>query len=480
MKKIKLFLDNFIVYGLGGVINKLIPFIMLPIVTRLLPDSSYYGLSSLFNTMMMFATTFATFGMYDSMFRFFFEKDDIKFKKEICSTALLFVAGTSVLLLWSMQLSKNSLSKYFFGNEKYSYLVILASVAAITNSVGTILGAPTKMQNKRRLFLIINICSGIITYAISIVLLKYKVYENALPIGSLVSFIFIAVVFGMLNYKWFHIKHVKRERIKLLLGVAMPVVPITFIYWIFNSCDKLMITNMLSMEAAGVYSIGAKFGAISQLIYTAFSGGWQYFAYSTMKDEDQISVNAGIFEFLGMISFVSTIFLCIVIYSVFSILFEEDYISGYIVAPYLFLAPLLQMLFQILCSQFTIHGKTWLNMVFLMISASFNIIANYYLIPVMGIEGAALSTLIGYFFAVLISIYVSCKMDYFRMSKKFLLCIVVLICYFILWRSNFKTNMFVSLLTGVIVFIIYFIVYKNEIMVLAGRVKQAIDSIEKG
>ena len=171
MKKIKLFLDNFIVYGLGGVINKLIPFIMLPIVTRLLPDSSYYGLSSLFNTMMMFATTFATFGMYDSMFRFFFEKDDIKFKKEICSTALLFVAGTSVLLLWSMQLSKNSLSKYFFGNEKYSYLVILASVAAITNSVGTILGAPTKMQNKRRLFLIINICSGIITYAISIILL---------------------------------------------------------------------------------------------------------------------------------------------------------------------------------------------------------------------------------------------------------------------------------------------------------------------
>ena len=312
MKKIKLFLDNFIVYGLGGVINKLIPFIMLPIVTRLLPDSSYYGLSSLFNTMMMFASTFATFGMYDSMFRFFFEKDDIKFKKEICSTALLFVAGTSVLLFWGMQLSKNSLSKYFFGSEKYSYLVILSSVTAISNSVGTILGAPTKMQNKRRLFLVINICSGIIAYAISIVLLKYKVYEIALPMGSLVSFIFIAAVFGMLNYKWFGIKYVKRERTKLLLGVALPVVPITFIYWIFNSCDKLMITNMLSMEAAGIYSIGAKLGAISQLIYTAFSGGWQYFAYSTMKDEDQISVNARIFEFLGIISFVSTIFLCIV------------------------------------------------------------------------------------------------------------------------------------------------------------------------
>ena len=480
MKKIKLFLDNFIVYGLGGIINKLIPFVMIPIVTRLLPAPSYYGLNSLFHTMMMFASTFVTFGMYDAMFRFFFEKDETEYKKEICSTAFFFVSCTSILLFMGMFLLRKVLSKYFFGGEQYSYLVILASIAAIANSVCGMLGAPTRMQNKRRLFLIINICSGVIAYSISLILLKCKVYESALPMGSLISAIIITAVFGIFNYKWFAIKHLKREHLRLLLSVALPVVPITFIYWVFNSCDKLMITNMLSIDAAGIYSVGAKFGAISQLIYTAFSGGWQYFAYSTMKDEDQMDVNSRIFECLGIISCVSMIFLCIVIYSIFSILFEGDYISAYIVAPYLFLAPLLQMLFQILCSQFTIHGKTWMNMVFLIISVLFNIIANYYLIPLMGIEGAALATLMGYFLALIISMFVSYRMSYFKLNKKFLLCMMALFGYFILWRKLFKTNMFNSLLMGGIVFILYFAIYKNEIIVLAGRLKESIDRIEKG
>lgn len=40
--KAKLFLENFLVYGLGGVINKIVPLIMLPIVTRLMPNTDAF------------------------------------------------------------------------------------------------------------------------------------------------------------------------------------------------------------------------------------------------------------------------------------------------------------------------------------------------------------------------------------------------------------------------------------------------------
>jgi len=30
------------------------------------------------------------------------------------------------------------------------------------------------------------------------------------------------------------------------------------------------------------------------LIYTAFAGGWQYFAFSTMKEDDQVQSNSNI------------------------------------------------------------------------------------------------------------------------------------------------------------------------------------------
>ena len=75
MNKLKLFIENFIVYGFGGIISKIIPLVMVPIVTRIMPNSEYFGISDMSNTIMSFAMYFAILGMYDSMYRLFFEKD---------------------------------------------------------------------------------------------------------------------------------------------------------------------------------------------------------------------------------------------------------------------------------------------------------------------------------------------------------------------------------------------------------------------
>lgn len=91
MKKTKLFIDNILIYGLGGVINKIIPIIMLPIVTRLMPDTSYFGINDLQSTVVSFISAVAMLGVYDALYRLFFEKDDDNYKKSMCTTALVIV-----------------------------------------------------------------------------------------------------------------------------------------------------------------------------------------------------------------------------------------------------------------------------------------------------------------------------------------------------------------------------------------------------
>jgi len=44
VNKLKLFVENFLVYGLGGIISKMIPLIMVPIVTRIMPTTDYFGI----------------------------------------------------------------------------------------------------------------------------------------------------------------------------------------------------------------------------------------------------------------------------------------------------------------------------------------------------------------------------------------------------------------------------------------------------
>ena len=98
MNKFKLFIENFLVYGLGGIISKVIPLIMVPIVTRIMPNSEYFGISDLANTLLSLCTSLGIMGMYDAMYRMFFEKEEEEYKREICSTAFIFTCITSAVL----------------------------------------------------------------------------------------------------------------------------------------------------------------------------------------------------------------------------------------------------------------------------------------------------------------------------------------------------------------------------------------------
>lgn len=472
MNKFKLFIENFLVYGLGGIISKLIPLIMVPIVTRLMPNTEYYGISDLSNTVVQFGSAIAVIGMYDAMYRMFFEKEDEEYKKNICSTALLFTMITSLIVFIIMLITRNFIAQYFFGSSKYGYVVYLSAMAVLVSATNSIISAPTRMQNKRKIFLVTNTVSPLLSYSISIPMLLAGHYVIALPLAAVISGVTMEITFGILNHGWFNFKRFDKKLLKQLLVIAIPLFPNFLIYWLFNSCDKVMITNILGIGAAGIYSVGSKLGHCSQLIYTAFAGGWQYFAFSTMKDDNQVKSNSMIFEYLGIISFVATAFICAWSYLIFNILFTEKYLTGYVVAPYLFLAPLLQMLFQVACNQFLVIKKTWPNMLILSSGVVVNILINYFLIPVLGIEGAAIATLLGYVVSDVICVGVLCKMKLMTINFKFILATIIMMIYIVVWRLMFSNKILIGTISAIIISIIMIFLYKEDLKRLFTIIKK--------
>lgn len=114
MKKTKLFIDNILIYGLGGVINKIIPIIMLPIVTRLMPDTSYFGINDLQSTVVSFISAVAMLGVYDALYRLFFEKDDDNYKKSMCTTALVIVMVMALIASLGLIILKKQIAIQIF------------------------------------------------------------------------------------------------------------------------------------------------------------------------------------------------------------------------------------------------------------------------------------------------------------------------------------------------------------------------------
>lgn len=474
MSKLKLFVENFLVYGVGGVISKIIPLIMVPIVTRIMPDTSYYGLSDLSNTVVSFGSALAVMGMYDAMYRMFFEKNEQEYKRDVCSTTLLFTIGTTIIVFALMILGRKYISKYFFGGEKYVYLVYLSAFATLVSATNQIISAPTRMQNKRKIYLVTNTVGPILSYAIALPLLFEGHYIIALPLATVLSGITMELSFLFLNKRWFRIGRFSKVILKQLLIIAIPLLPNFLIYWIFNSCDKVMITNILGTGAAGVYSVASKVGMCSQLIYMAFAGGWQFFAFSTMNEDNQVESNSKVFEYLGIISFSVSVFVFALSKSIFEILFSEAYIDGYRSAPLLFLAPLLQMLFQVACNQFIIIKKTWPNLLILSTGAIVNVILNLVLIPKIGIEGASLATLMGYAVSVIICLIVLNRMNLMIISKRLIIGFIVTIAYILLWRFWYMESPIISLMLAIVIVGFLGMLYHRELYYLFNGVKKKI------
>ena len=163
MNKFKLFMENMIVYGIGGVISKIVPLIMVPIVTRLMPNSTYYGISDLSNTIISLASAIAVMGMYDAMYRMFFEREEKEYKKDICSTTITYTIGASIVISVLMIIFRAPISQLFYGDRQYENMVYICAAATLVNATNSIISAPTRMQNQRKIFLITNTVSPMLS-----------------------------------------------------------------------------------------------------------------------------------------------------------------------------------------------------------------------------------------------------------------------------------------------------------------------------
>lgn len=460
----KLFLENFLVYGLGSILAKIAPLLMLPIVARLMPDTTYYGLNDLSGITVAFGSAIAVMGMYDAMFRMFFEKDDLEYKKEVCSSTLNFVLISGITMCLMLFLLKSYFSVWIFNDEKYVNLLNFTSFSILITALSGIVVAPTRMQNKRKIFLVTNTISPIIGYGISIPMLMHKNYLYALPTAALVTSSIMLIFFYVLNRKWFDFKKVNIPLIKQMLKIGAPLMPGFIIYWIFTSCDRLMISKQMGNSFVGIYGIGARVASVSQFIYVAFAGGWQYFAFSTMKDEDQVEMTSKIFEYLALVSFSAFVIIVPFTHFVFKLFFKGNYVDGYVAFPYLFLSPLLLMLYQTIVNQFLIIKKTWPSTLILSAGAITNVVLNYFLINAIGIEGSAMATLIGYAVSVTIACMVLSKMKLVIVSNRMKIMSVVLIVFIILWRLISPIKIVPALLIAIPTIMIFFYLYRQVIV----------------
>ena len=112
-------------------------------------------------------------------------------------------------------------------------------------------------------------------------------------------------------------------------------------------------------------------------------------------------------------------------------------------------------------------------MLILSSGALVNVALNFILIPILGIEGAAVATLIGYVVSDIICVLVLCKMKLMVISKRFVFTVLLTTAYFVIWRLFIPTNAILGLVLAVSFTAAVAIIYKKDLIGLVKGIRKS-------
>lgn len=471
MERAKLFVENFLAYGLINVLNKFIPLLLLPVITRLLSSPAAFGVYDMFHLIIGFGSPLAMLGIYDAMFREYFEKEDQEYSHNVTTTANYLNLVSSFVVSSVLFIFNGPFSKLFFNTPIHGNIVMFSAVALMITNSHTIVSAPTRIENRRKIFVFSGLLTSLSYYVLAVILIYLGYSYLGMIYASIISSTLLLGFFWILNKDYFLKGKFDKDVAKELLKIGIPLVPTFLIYWVYNSMDKIMISNMIGIEEVGIYAIGARIASVGMLIYAAFAGGWQYFSFSTMKEKDQVAINSKVFEYLGAVSFISVFFIYPFVRPVYEFLFTPSYYGGIAVVIYLYLSPLLLMIFQVIQNQFLVIKKSYWISLTLSLGAITNVLLNWFFIPVMGIEGAALATFIGYIVSVIVISVVGIKHQVHIVSRRFILISFITLLYLTIVRLYFFESLVGQFVLSILSVLFFLQIYKEELQLIYSKVK---------
>lgn len=463
MSRKKLLVENIFVYGMGAVGGKLIPLLMLPVITRLITDTSIFGNYDMVLILSSFGSAIALLGIHDAMFRFYFDKSDDKHKKSVCSTSLFIVSISAFLVMGLVLVFSKQVTLFVFKDISYIGITYVIAIIILLNSIQQIVTLPFRIRNMRKMVIIISWATPLLTYSISIPLIIFIDPLKGLVFAVFFTPLIISIISIIINRSYFALKYLDWKKITQLIKFGLPLVPTFVIYWVLNSIDRIMINRIIGPAELGIYAVGAKLGHASNLIRIAFTSGFQYFLFSTMNYRDRVEKNSKIFEYLLIIIAFSFFIVNPVIKPIFPILFGKIYAGGHIVTPYLFLSPLFMILFQLSSSQNQIDKKSYISPLTLLPGLMLSVTLNFLLIPKLGIEGAAIANLSGYMISMAISITVTKARKIMDYNYKILL-IILFICADQVLIRLFSDSIYCSIAISLTCIIATIILYNKSFM----------------
>lgn len=412
------------IYGLSSILGRLINFLLVPLYTNLLFNTSEYGIIAEMYAYVAFLLILLTYGMETAFFRFSQEAPGQR--KRIYSTTLLSVLSTSVVFILLVTVFRQPIAGLLRHPGHAEYIVWLGIIVGL-DALNAIPFARLRAENKAMAFAVIKLLgiAANIAFVLFFLLLCPWLYEqpghgllkSVLPmvynpnigvgyvfISNLIATAFTSVLLLPVMLKagltfssslW-----------KSMLAYALPLLLVGFGGVINESLDKVLLKYLLPQDIAqshvGIYSACYKISVFMTIFIQAFRFAAEPFFFAQSSQTNARSMYADVMKYFVIACLF--IFLGIMLYlDIVQYFVGAAFRVGLGVVPVLLLANLFLGIYFNLSIWYKLTGQTMVGAWISLAGAAITIVLNLLLIPVMGYHGSAWATLACYFSMMVIS-----------------------------------------------------------------------------
>lgn len=403
-------IKNTIIFTLGNLGSKFISFFLIPLYTNALTTAEY-GVVDLVATVGTVAVPLLTLNICESVMRFALDKDANTRKITQIGTRILLIGMMVGLLIFPICRSFDKISEYAV--FVYFYVVSLAASQLYL----------CDLRGKELLiyYSIGNVLHTFFIAALNILfLLVFKEgvdgYLKAYIIANTLTAIY-AIIVGK-GYKSFSFSRIDRDLLIKMAKYSVVLIPNSFMWWIMNSSDRIMVSGMISVAANGIYAVSYKFPTLVSTLTTIFNQAWSYSAIREEGTEDESEYNNKIFRVLIGIVMLIGIGLLTFIKPFLSVYVEKEYYSAWKYTPFLTVGCVYLTMASFMATSYTVHKDSFGYLFSGTFGAIFNIAMNFILIPQVGVYGAAIATCISYILVFVFRLFHTRKYIQYNINNK--------------------------------------------------------------
>ena len=388
MDRYKRLASNTVILALGQFSSRFLVIIMMRFYTEMLSTDGY-GTVGLIIDICVILMGIVTLSINDSLIRFGLDK---KYdKRQVFSIGLTTVI-TGLLIFAIFTPLLNTIDP-FQGYAIWLYFYV------VSGSIKSCCSLFARSAGYVRLYAIDGLFTTIMNIAFNLIFmlgfgLGVKGYLLSVILADAASIVFVFYMARLKDY--LQIFGLSRNLRSSMYRYSLPLIPTNIMWWLIGVSAGFFITHYMGIDDTGLYKAAYRFPNIIIIISLIFSQAWNMSAITENNSRTIARFYTNVFNIFQSVVYIMAAGLMLTIRPALGIFSSSEFHEAYKFSSILVTAVVFTCFSTFTGSVYIASKKSIRSMVTAIIGAAVNILLNFILIPLWGLYGAGLATLVSY------------------------------------------------------------------------------------